>query len=167
MKKDRINKLNQNQKDIKMLKEFFELLKKGDIKAILINPTEDPFLQFFRYIFVGGASFIVDWSLLQIIEAFGVYHLIAGIFSFVAGLCVNFALSKLLVFSKKSDKKQAAKEFTVFGIIAVFGLIITEGLMWIFVDKMNIHIAIAKIIAAGIVLFWNFFMKKLLLYRKK
>ncbi len=150
-----------------MLKRFFELLKKGDIKGIMLEPTEDSFLQFFRYIFVGGASFIVDWALLQIIEAMGVYHLIAGIFSFIAGLCVNFGLSKFLVFSKKSDKKQAAKEFTVFGIIAVFGLIITEGLMFIFVDKMGIRLAIAKIIAAGIVLFWNFFMKKIFLYGKK
>ncbi|MBQ7874071.1 MAG: GtrA family protein [Oscillospiraceae bacterium] len=150
-----------------MLNRFFELLKKGDIKGIMLEPTEDGFLQFFRYIFVGGASFVVDWALLQIIEAMGVYHLIAGIFSFIAGLCVNFGLSKLLVFSQKSDKKQATKEFTVFGIIVVFGLLITEGLMWIFVDKMGIHLAIAKIIAAGIVLFWNFFMKKLLLYRKK
>ena len=38
--------------------------------------------------------------------------------------------------------------------------------MWVFVDKLGIHLAIAKIIAAGIVLFWNFFMKKILLYRK-
>lgn len=150
-----------------MLNKFFELLKKGDIKGIMLEPTEDSFIQFFRYIFVGGASFLVDWSLLQIIEAMGVYHLIAGIFSFIAGLCVNFALSKLLVFSKKSDKKEAAKEFSVFGIIAVFGLGITEGLMWIFVDRMGIHLAVSKIIAAGIVLFWNFFMKKFLLYRKK
>ena len=150
-----------------MLKKFFELLKKGDLNGLLLEPTEDSFLQFFRYIFVGGASFIVDWVLLQVIEAMGVYHLIAGIFSFIAGRCVNFVLSKLLVFSKKSDKKEAAKEFTVFGIIAVFGLVITEGLMWIFVDKLGIHLAIAKIIAAGIVLFWNFFMKKILLYRKK
>ena len=150
-----------------MLEKFFELLRKGDIKGIMLEPTEDSFLQFFRYIFVGGASFVVDWALLQIIEGMGVAHLIAGIFSFIAGLCVNFALSKLLVFSQKGDKKQEAKEFSVFGVIAVFGLAITEGLMWIFVDKMRIHLALAKIIAAGIVLFWNFFMKKLLLYRKK
>ena len=150
-----------------MLDKFFELLRKGDLRGIFLAPTEDGFLQFFRYIFVGGASFVTDWVLLQLIEAMGVYHLVAGIFSFTAGLIVNFVLSKLLVFSKKSDKKQAQKEFAVFAVIAVFGLGITEGLMYIFVDIMHIHLAIAKMIAAGIVLFWNFFMKKILLYRKK
>ena len=151
-----------------MLKKFFELLKKGDIKGILIEPAEDTFLQFFRYIFVGGASFVADYALLHIItEAFGVPYLISGIISFIAGLCVNFALSKLLVFSAKSDKKQATKEFIVFAIIAVCGLGITEGLMWIFTEKLGWYYMLSKAVAAVIVLFWNFFMKKILLYRKK
>lgn len=150
-----------------MLKKFFELLGKGDIKGILIEPTEDSFLQFFRYIFVGGASFLTDWALLHIITESGVHYLVSGIISFIAGLCVNFALSKLLVFSKKSDAKQAAKEFAVFAVIAVFGLLITEGLMWLFTEKIGLYYMLSKIIAAGIVLFWNFFMKKILLYSKK
>ena len=150
-----------------MLKKFFELLKKGDLKGLLIEPTEDSFLQFFRYIFVGGASFIVDWVLLQVIEAMGVYHLIAGIFSFIAGLCVNYALSKLLVFSKKTTGAEKAKEFSVFAIIAVLGLVLTELLMWTFTEKLGLYYMISKAAAAVIVLFWNFFMKKILLYRKK
>ena len=55
-----------------MLKEFFELLKKGDLRGLLIAPTEDTFLQFFRYIFVGGASFVADFVLLHIITDLGV-----------------------------------------------------------------------------------------------
>lgn len=150
-----------------MLEKFFELLKKGDIKGILLEPTEDSFLQFFRYIFVGGASFVTDWLLLHIITEAGVHYLVSGIISFIAGLCVNFALSKLFVFSKKADAKQAAKEFSVFAIIAVFGLFITEGLMWLFTEKAGFHYMLSKMAAAGIVLFWNFFMKKFLLYSKK
>ncbi len=150
-----------------MFEKFFELLKKGDIKGLLINPTEDTFLQFFRYIFVGGASFVADWALLHIITEIGVHYLISGVFSFIAGLCVNYLLSKLLVFSKKTTGAEKAKEFAVFAIVAVFGLGITEGLMWLFTEKIGIYYMISKIIAAGIVLFWNFFMKKILLYRKK
>lgn len=150
-----------------MLNRFFELLKKGDIKGLLINPTEDTFLQFFRYIFVGGASFIADWALLHIITETGIHYLISGAVSFIAGLCVNYALSKLLVFSKKTSGAEKAKEFAVFAIVAVFGLGITEGLMWLFTEKAGFHYMLSKVIAAGIVLFWNFFMKKLLLYRKK
>ena len=42
----------------------------------------------------------------------------------------------------------------------------TEGLMWVFTEKLNWYYMISKAVAAIIVLFWNFFAKKLLLYRK-
>ena len=150
-----------------MLEKFFELLKKGDLKGLLTEPTEDPFLQFFRYIFVGGASFITDYVLFHLITEAGIYYLVSGVISFIAGLCVNYALSKLLVFSKKTTGAEKAKEFSVFAIIAVLGLIITEILMWAFTEKLGWYYMISKAIAAIIVLFWNFFMKKILLYRKK
>ena len=150
-----------------MLKKFFELLKKGDIKGLLIEPTEDVFLQFFRYSFVGGASFVTDYVLLHIITEAGMHYMISGVISFIAGLCVNYFLSKLLVFSNKATGKEKAKEFTVFAVIAVFGLAITEGLMWLFTEKLCWYYMISKAVAAAIVLFWNFFMKKLLLFKTK
>ena len=62
---------------------------------------------------------------------------------------------------------EKAKEFSVFAVIAVFGLILTEFLMWLFTEKLGWYYMISKAVAAIIVLFWNFFMKKILLYRKK
>ena len=150
-----------------MLKNFFELLKKGDLKGLLIKPTEDGFLQFFRYIFVGGASFVTDYVLLHIITEIGIHYLVSGVLSFIAGLCVTYSLSKILVFSKKTSGAEKAKEFSVFAIIAVFGLGLTELLMWIFTEKLCWYYMISKAVAAIIVLFWSFFMKKILLYRKK
>ncbi|MBR5872659.1 MAG: GtrA family protein [Oscillospiraceae bacterium] len=150
-----------------MLKEFFRLIKNFDLKGLLITPTEDSFLQFFRYIFVGGASFVTDYVLLYVITEMGVNYLVSGVISFIAGLCVNFALSKLLVFSKKTSGAEKAKEFTVFAIIAVLGLGLTELLMWLFTEKLSWYYMLSKALAAIIVLFWNFFMKKILLYRKK
>ena len=38
--------------------------------------------------------------------------------------------------------------------------------MWLFTEKLNWYYMISKAVAAIIVLFWNFFAKKLLLYRK-
>ncbi|MBR5311201.1 MAG: GtrA family protein [Oscillospiraceae bacterium] len=150
-----------------MFDKFFEILKKGDIKGLFLEPTEDFFLQFFRYIFVGGASFITDYVLLHLITEAGIHYALSGIISFIAGLLVNFWLSKLLVFSKKSSGKEKTWEFTVFAIIAVCGLVITEGLMILFTEVFLWYYMISKAAAAIIVLFWNFFMKKILLYRKK
>lgn len=147
------------------MRKFFELLKKGDFKAIFLESTEDTFLQFFRYLFVGGASFVADYAALYIITELGVYYLISGIISFIVGLLVNFALSKWLVFSKRTEGSERIKEFAVFAVITVIGLGITELLMWVFTEKLLWHYMVSKAVAAVIVLFWNFFMKKILLYR--
>ena len=151
---------------INFIKKFFSLLFKGNFKALFIEPTDDGFMQFFRSIFVGGASFVADYVLLHLITEMGVYYLISGIISFLVGLWVNYALSKLLVFQKKTSGAEKAKEMIVFAVVAVTGLAMTEGLMWVFTEKLNWYYMISKAAAAIIVLFWNFFAKKLLLYRK-
>ena len=149
------------------MKKFFDLLKKGDFKGIFLEKTDDTFLQLFRYVFVCGASFVADSAALYVITELGVHYLISGILSFTFGLCVNFALSKWLVFSKKNEGSEKVKEFAVFAVITVIGLGITELLMWVFTEKLLWYYMISKAVAAVIVLFWNFFMKKLLLYRTK
>ena len=95
---------------INFIKKFFSLLFKGNFKALFIEPTDDGFMQFFRYIFVGGASFVTDYALLHLITEIGVYYLISGVISFLAGLWVNYELSKLLVFQKKTSGAEKAKE---------------------------------------------------------
>ena len=107
---------------INFIKKFFSLLFKGNFKALFIEPTDDGFMQFFRYIFVGGASFLADYVLLHLITEAGVHYLISGTISFMAGLWVNYALSKLLVFQKKTDGAEKAKEMIVFAVVAVTGL---------------------------------------------
>ena len=151
---------------INFIKKFFSLLFKGNFKALFIEPTDAGFMQFFRYIFVGGASFLADYVLFHQITEAGVHYLISGTISFLAGLWVNYALSKLLLFQKKTAGSEKAKEMIVFAVVSVTGLAMTEGLMWLFTETLSWYYMISKAVAAIIVLFWNFFAKKLLLYRK-
>ena len=59
------------------MKEFFELLKIFDLKGIFVNPTQNGFLQFFRYLFVGGIATIVDWGILFLLTDLAhIYHLV-------------------------------------------------------------------------------------------
>jgi len=149
------------------LKNFFILLRKLDFKAIFIEKTDDTFLQLFRYLFVGGVSFVVDSAALYVITEMGVHYLVSGALAFVLGLCANFALSKLLVFSQRNKGKEKVKEIFGFVLITVTGLGITELLMWLFTEKLSLYYMLSKIIAAVIVLFWNFIMKKTVLYKQK
>ena len=67
-------------------------------RKLFIDPTAKPLIQFFRYVFVGGCSFLVDAGVLWLCVQMGLYYLIAACFSFIAGLICNYFLSRALVF---------------------------------------------------------------------
>lgn len=149
------------------MKEFFELLKKFDLKGIFISPTKNGFLQFLRYLFVGGIATVVDWGILFLLtDFFNVYHLVSAIIAFIAGLITNFFLSKLLVFKVNEARVNPVMEFISYAIIGVIGLGITELIMFLFTDCWNIHYLISKVIATVIVLAWNYIARKLIVYKR-
>ncbi len=145
------------------MKEFFKLLGKLDFKNIFITPTDNGFIQFFRYVFVGGVAFLADAGILFLLELLGLNYLIAAIFAFIVGLIANYVMSKLLVFQKSSINGKL--EFVFYGIIGLIGLGLTELFMYLFTDVWGLYFMISKIIVAVIVLIWNFLARKLILYR--
>lgn len=148
------------------MRELIEYIKKLDFKSIFITETENTIIQLFRYCFVGGAAFIADWLVMIILTETLLHYLISTAVAFFVGLAVNFALSKLLVFKADSQKCGKLGEFFIYAVIGVVGLGLTELLMYVFTDIVNIHYAVSKIIAAAIVLIWNFFARKVILYKK-
>ena len=149
------------------MKEFFELLKKFDLKGIFIAPTKNGFLQFFRYLFVGGVSTVVDWSVLFLLTDFApIHYLISAVISFIAGLIANYFLSKALVFKGSEAKVSPFAEFIAYTIIGVVGLGLTELIIFLITDCMNQHYMLSKVIATAIVLTWNYLARKFIIYKK-
>lgn len=148
------------------MKEFFALLKDFDLKGIFLTPTKNGFLQFFRYLFVGGIATVVDWGVLMgLTELLQLHHLVSAIFAFLAGLGTNFLLSKLLVFSASEAKTNSLLEFLGYALIGVIGLGMTELIMFLFTDGLSLHYMLSKAIATAVVLVWNYLARKLLLYK--
>lgn len=149
------------------MKEFFALVRRFDLKGIFLVPTKNGFLQFFRYVFVGGIATIVDWvTLFLLTDYLHIYHLISAVFSFVAGLITNFLLSKLLVFNANEAKVNPFMEFISYAAIGVIGLGITELIMFVFTNLWTVHYMISKMIATAIVLIWNYTARKTFVYKK-
>lgn len=125
---------------------------------LFLAPTDSEFMQFFRYLFVGGTAFVADAGSMWIFEHFGLYHLWAAVPAFVIGLVTNYLLSKLLVFKDSSIDK--VLEFIIYAVIGVIGLGITEIILYLLTDLAGLYFMISKIIAAAVVTFWNYFGKK-------
>lgn len=149
------------------MKELFQFIFKLDFKNLFVNETDNTFIQLFRYCFVGGLAFLADWLSMILFKEIGLHYLIAAVIGFFVGLAVNFLLSKLFIFQKDNATIGKKGEFIAYAVIGVIGLGITELLMYFFTDIIQLHYAISKIIAAVIVLFWNFIARKKILYSKR
>ena len=122
------------------MKHFFYLLFHFKFRELMVEPTDDGFIQFFRFIFVGGSATLVDivtgWLFVTYvfhndINVFGLFTLTRDVLSvaigFIIGLVVNYILSILWVF-KRNDINRAA-EFASFTVIGIVGLFIKSGVV--------------------------------------
>jgi putative flippase GtrA len=135
------------------------------IRKLLKGNADKTHIQMFRYLFVGGAAFIVDFlSLFILTDFFGIYYLISAAIAFILGLIVNYFLSISWVFNKRKLKNRHL-EFGMFAIIGIIGLGFNEVVIWFFTQDLQIYYLISKIFAAIIILFWNFFARKYILFR--
>lgn len=149
------------------MKELFHLLVAHDLNGLFKKETRNGFLQFFRYIFVGGIATVVDWGILFVLDLLHpelIYLSVAV--SFLAGLIVNYVLSKKFVFHAHTSGYHKFTELGVYVLTGLIGLGLTELIMYISVDLISMRHMFAKIIATALVLAWNFGSKKILLYRK-
>ena len=148
------------------MKELFGLIRRFDFRGLFITPTKNSALQFFRYVFVGGIATVVDWGILYLLTSVaGIHHLVSAVIAFLAGLVVNFSLSKLFVFKADEAKTGAYGEFIGYGLIGAAGLGITETIMFVMTDRLAVHYMVSKITATAVVLVWNYFARKKIIYK--
>ncbi|MDQ1332184.1 MAG: hypothetical protein QG576_218 [Bacteroidota bacterium] len=134
------------------------------IHSVTRGKTDNTFIQLIRYTFVGGLAFIIDFGTLFILtEYLNIHYLISAGIAFILGLTINYLISTIWVFSKRSFKNQNL-EFLLFAFIGIAGLGLNELFMWVFTDLLLIYYLVSKIITTIIVYFWNFFARKYLLF---
>ena len=155
------------------MKELFSLIRRLDFKGLFYQKTDNIFIQFFRYCFVGGLATLVEGGALWLIQHFifreqsGFTVYISQGIAFVLGLIANFVLSKLFVFQEKSERTNALGEFVTYAVVGVVGLLIKELLLWVFNIQIGWHYMLVWVISTIIVLIWNYAGRRVLLYRKK
>jgi len=134
------------------------------IEKLLKNQTENTFIQLFRYTFVGGVAFIVDFSSLFFLTEFlGIFYLTSAAIAFLLGLATNYILSILWVFSKRTFRNRWF-ELGIFAVIGIVGLGFNELLIWFFTEHIHFHYLLSKIVSTVFVYLWNFFARKSILF---
>lgn len=137
------------------------------IQYVFKGKTNSTLLQLFRYTFVGGLAFLVDFGTLYILtEYFKIYYLVSAGIAFIFGLTINYFLSVKWVFNSRAMENRML-EFLLFALIGLIGLGLNELFLWILTDILLIYYLLSKIITTIIVYFWNFFARKFLLFKKQ
>ena len=137
------------------------------IRKLFVDKTDHIFLQFFRFIFVGGTAFLIDFSIyFALVEFANINYLIAATIAFFISVLANYYLSTSWVFNQSQIENKAV-EFNLFLAIGIVGWILTEILLYIFIDLCSINYLWSKIIASILVLFWNFSARRVMFYGKK
>ena len=131
-------------------------------KKLFVDETENSLIQFIRYVFVGGIAAVVNIGTLYLLtDLLSLYYILSNVIAFTLGLIVNYVLSKKVVFTKEVGISKY-KEFIIYTIIGVLGLLFDTLFLWIFTDKMSIFYMLSKILSTILVFIWNFGARKVL-----
>lgn len=141
------------------------------IKDKIIERLRSPQLvgQFIRYLFTGGFAFLVDFGLFALfLYVFEWHYLLANLAGLLGGLAVNYYISIIWVFAKcNHNVKNKLAEIAIFSLVGFAGVGLNQLAMYIFVDYLQIMEMLSKMVAAVVVLIWNFALRKVLLFRGK
>lgn len=122
-------------------------------------------LQIIKFGIVGVIAAIVDVGVLVLLkELMHVDVLIASTISFCISVTVNYLLSMAFVF--KGKKQSKVKEFIVFVLLSVGGLILNQLILWIGVRFTSVYYLVIKFLAMVIVPVYNFVTRKIFLEEK-
>ena len=116
--------------------------------------------QILKFGIVGVIATIIDFAVLYLLTEFlHVHYLISSIISFTVSVIFNYILSIKWVF--EVNHKQTKKDFVIFVVLSVIGLGINSLIMYLLVDKLNIHYMFTKVFATGVVMVYNFITRKI------
>ena len=121
------------------------------------------FIQIFKFGFVGGLAFLIDYGVLIFCkEILHLDVLISAALGFCVSVIFNYIASVKWVFDVNENNSKS-KNFVLFIVFSVIGLLLTELIMHFGVNVIDFNYMIVKIIATAIVMIFNFVTRKMFL----
>lgn len=118
--------------------------------------------EFLQYIGVGGVAFLVDYAVFSCSLFAGSHYLWATAFGFSAGVATNYLLCLHWIW--RGSEATTVRDFAIFTLIGFAGLGISVGLMYVTVDAVGAPPLLAKLFTTGVVLIWNFTLRKMFVF---
>lgn len=128
--------------------------------------------RFARFLTVGALGTALDFVLLATLKLAGLPTLLANSFSFTAGVANNFTLNSRWTFADSNTGHWQARFFQ-FLLVSLVGLALNNAIVLLLeaplgalMGNADLGYAPAKIVATGVVVFWNYFANRNWTFRK-
>ena len=122
-------------------------------------------VQLIKFGIVGAIATLIDLAVLMVLKEFmKVDVLIASAAAFSVSVIANYILSMLFVFESGGNSK--VKEFLVFVVLSIGGLLLNQFIMWIGTEIMSAYYLLVKVFALLFVPMYNFITRKIFLEKK-
>ena len=139
---------------------------KKNLKVLHIKLSkkhEELLIQIFKFGIVGGIATVIDFLCIYIFkEVFNIPVIISNTLSFIIATIYNYIASVKWVFNVNQDKS-ASRNFIIFVIFSVIGLLLNDLIVWFTIDKFNMYYLLGKLFATCFVMIFNFITRKLFL----
>lgn len=122
--------------------------------------------RFTRFLTVGAVGTLLDFSILTLLKLASLPTLAANSLSFTAGLLNNFTWNRLWTFGDavNADWRKQLAQFTLVSLmgLALNNLIVLslEDIFGIILGQPQWGYLPAKVLATGVVVFWNYFANR-------
>ncbi len=113
--------------------------------------------QFIKFCAVGGSGVFVDFGVTYLCkEWLRMNKYVANSLGFLCASTTNYVLDRVWTF--RNDDPDIAGQYLRFLGIAAIGLGINNLTIWLLHNRLRMNFYPAKLVATGVVTFWNFFM---------
>ncbi len=120
----------------------------------------------FKFGLVGCSGMLLDFGVTYLAkESFGFNSYLANAMGFSIAVTSNYFINRFWTFEERKGK--VTQQLISFVAIAFLGLLINSTCIYVGVQVFRLNFYLAKIVAIGIVFFWNFFANYFITFKKR
>mgnify|MGYP002852374926 FL=1 len=132
----------------------------------MISGIKSLLKQVLLYTSVGGKATLIDWLVYYVLTFCArVPYLVSAFIAFCISTAANWFFGRLFLFRHAPRTTPLVLEIAKIYLTNAVGLVLNLLLIWLQVEKLGLGKMAAKVIATFIVFFWNFSIRKLVIYK--
>lgn len=114
------------------------------------------FFKFLKFGVVGFSGLFIDFGITYLIkEKLSGHKYLANSLGFIFAATSNYVLNRIWTF--ENHDADIGIQYVKFFTVSVIGLAFSNAIIWILHEKFKLNFYIAKVLAVGVVMLWNFF----------